>query len=179
MVRRLLLRLNRLLPNRLLPNRPLPNRLRTRRLLRDGSSDRKAARRVQKIFFFECGACAFVGVDCCRVRGFGPCVGCHAVPDEAPAGRAMPHVRNHTGVCGAAPGRCVRGICAAAACDVLQSVGTSHPACDTDRLRAKDDGGKSGCGVPFGGFLGLRCRCRSCKLDLCSPAWELIGESVV
>ena len=164
MVRRLLLRLNRLRP---------------RRLLRDESSGRKAACRVQKVFFLERGARTFGGGDCCRVRGVGPCVWCYAVPDEASAGRAMPHVRNHTGVCGADPGQCVWSVYAAAACDVLQSVGASHPACDTDRIRRKEDGGSSGCGVAVGIFLVPRCYCRSRKLDLCHPAWELMGESVV
>ena len=155
------------------------NRLRLRRLLRDGSSGRKAACRVQKVFFLERGARAFGAGDCCRVRGVGPCVRRHAVPDEASARRAMPHMRNHTGVCGTAPGRCVRGVWATAACDVLQPVGRSGSACDTDRLRPKDDGGSLGCGVPVGGFLVPCRRGRSRKLDLCHPAWELMGESVV
>ena len=155
------------------------SRLRSRRLLRDGSSGRKDACRVQKDFFLERGARAFGGGDCCRVRGVGPCVGRHAVPDEAPARRAMPHVRNHTGVCGAAPGGCVWGVCATAACDVLQPVGTSRSACDTDRIRPKDDGGSLDGGVPFRGLLVPRHRCCSRKLDLCHPAWKLIGKSVV
>ena len=173
-MRRRLLRLNRLRLNRL-----RPNHLRPRRLLRDRSSGRKVACRVQKVFFLERGACAFVGADSRRVRGVGPCVWRHAVSDETPARRTMPHVRNHTGVCGADPGRCVWSVYAAAACDVLQSVGASHPACDTDRVRSKEDGGFFGCGIPFGGFLVSRRRRRSRKLDLCHPAWELIGETVV
>ena len=163
----------------LLLSRLLPNRLRPRRLLRDESSGRKVACRVQKVFFLERGARAFGCGDCCRVRGVGPCVRHHAMPDEAPARRAMPHLRNHTGVCGVVPGRCVRSVCATAACDVLQPVWVSHPACDTDRVRSKEDGGFFGCGIPFGCLLVSRRRRRSRKLDLCHPAWELIGETVV